>query len=143
MFNLAEVFLKKLDFALLRENLLNASSVKIESNVDIQGKFNKENNVFSVILKTDIKGFEKQIEIINISVVLEGIFVAEGKVENAPNDEAIDIFTKVKAPQILFPFVVENIHNLTLRAKVKPLIIPYIDFKKLYYESKEFSGSIH
>ncbi len=144
MFNLAEIYLKKLNFKLLRENLLNAEGIKIESKVDMNGKFIRENNTLATKLDMSIKGFDNSFEIIDIFISIEGLFVA---VDENPNlleeKEIIEIFSKVKAPQIMFPFLVENIHNLTLRAKVKPIIIPYIDFQKLYNENKEFSNSIH
>ena len=143
MFNLAEVYLRKSNFTLVRENLLKAEEIRIESKVNMNSKYIKENNMFSIILNMEIKGFDKEIEVIEVFIEIEGVFIGEAKINISPDNEALEIFSKVKAPQMLFPFISENIHNLTMRAKVKPLIIPYIDFNKLYFEEDKFSNKLH
>jgi preprotein translocase subunit SecB len=143
MFNLAEVYLRKSNFTLVRENLLKAEEIRIESKVNMNSKYIKENNMFSIILNMEIKGFDKEIEVIEVFIEIEGVFIGEAKINISPDNEALEIFSKVKAPQMLFPFISENIHNLTMRAKVKPLIIPYIDFNKLYFEENKFSNKLH
>ncbi len=143
MFNLAEVYLRKSNFTLVRENLLKAEEIRIESKVNMNSKYIKENNMFSIILNMEIKGFDKEVEVIEVFVEIEGVFIGEAKINISPDNEALEIFSKVKAPQMLFPFISENIHNLTMRAKVKPLIIPYIDFNKLYFEENKFSNKLH
>jgi preprotein translocase subunit SecB len=143
MFNLAEVYLRKSNFTLVRENLLKAEEIRIESKVNMNSKYIKENNMFSIILNMEIKGFDKEIEVIKVFIEIEGVFIGEAKINISPDNEALEIFSKVKAPQMLFPFISENIHNLTMRAKVKPLIIPYIDFNKLYFEEDKFSNKLH
>jgi len=95
-----------------------------------------------VIVNMDIKGFEDELTLLSLSIGLTGIFAKNGTQEEVP-DNALEIFSKVKAPAILFPFLLENIHTISLKSKIKPLIIPFIDFEKLYFENKKFDQIIH
>ncbi len=53
----------------------------------------------------------------------------------------MEILSRVKAPQVLFPFVMETIYSLSSKSGIKPISLPYIDFEKLYFENKKFSDS--
>ena len=138
MFSLLEIFVKKINFNLIREKVLKCEQMKIESKVDVNGKYNRKIKIMEVMLGTTIKGFENDLSILNINLELIGIF---GENENNNGDidgNALELFTKIKAPSIMYPFLLENIYSVTLKAKIKPIIVPYIDFKKLYFDSKNF-----
>ncbi len=142
MFNLLEVFVTKLNYHILRENILKTENMKIESKIDLKSQYNRKIKLLEVVISMDIKGFEEELTLLELSIELSGVFAKNDSYEE-PSENALEIFSKVKAPAILFPFIVENIHNLTLKSKIKPLIIPYIDFEKLYFENKKFDKIIH
>ncbi len=138
MFNLLEIFVKKINFNLIREKVLKCEQMKIESKVDVNGKYNRKIKIMEVMLGTTIKGFENDLSILNINLELIGIFGANENNNGDIDDNALELFTKIKAPSIMYPFLLENIYSVTLKAKIKPIIVPYIDFKKLYFDSKNF-----
>ena len=142
MFNLLEVFVTKINYNILRENVLNSKNMKIESKIDLKSKYNKKIKLLEVIIVMNIKGFEESNTLIDLFIELTGIFAKNDNFEEI-SDNALEIFSKVKAPAILFPFLLENIHSLTFRSKIKPLIVPLIDFEKLYFENKKFNNIIH
>ncbi len=138
MFNLLEIFVKKINFNLIREKVLKCEQMKIESKVDVNGKYNRKIKIMEVMLGTTIKGFENDLSILNINLELIGIFGENENNNGDIDDNALELFTKIKAPSIMYPFLLENIYSVTLKAKIKPIIVPYIDFKKLYFDSKNF-----
>ncbi len=141
MFNLLEVFVTKLNYEILRENILKSDNMKIESKIDLKSQYNRKIKLLEVVVKMNIKGFEEELTLINLSIELNGIFANNSDEE--PSENALEIFSKVKAPALLYPFLLENIHTITLKSKIKPLIVPFIDFEKLYYENKNFDHIIH
>ncbi len=144
MFYIIDVFLTKVDFTLLRENVLKCNHMKINSNFDLKSRYNRKTTILEVVLSTKTSGLEEDFNILNIDVDITGIFKLDEKFSINQgdvniDDNNLDFFTKVNAPSMLFPFLLENIHSLTQKAKIKPLIIPFIDFNKIYYEQKSFN----
>ena len=138
MFNLLEIFVKKINFNIIREKVLKCEQMKIESKVDVNGKYNRKIKIMEVMLGSTIKGFENDLNILNIEVELIGVFGENDNSSGDIDDNALELFTKIKAPTIMYPFLLENIYSVTLKAKIKPIMVPYIDFKKIYFDSKNF-----
>ncbi len=137
MLNLIEVFLKKVEFNCIREIILANQNLSMQSNININSKFSRKERILSVILEITGKGVNSNnIEPLNFIISVEGIFKLD--IHNSLNDNAMEIISKVKAPQLLFPFVLENIQSLTAKAGIKPVVLPIIDFEKIYYENKKF-----
>ena len=137
MLNLIEVFLKKVEFNCIREIILSNQNLSMQSNININSKFSRKERILSVILEITGKGVNSNnIEPLNFIISVEGIFKLD--IHNGLNDNAMEIISKVKAPQLLFPFVLENIQSLTAKAGIKPVVLPILDFEKIYYENKKF-----
>ena len=137
MLNLIEVFLKKVKFNCIREIILANQNLSMQSNININSKYLRKEKILSVILEITGKGItQNNIEPLNFLISVEGMFKLD--TETHLNDRSMEIISKVKAPQLLFPFVLENIQNLTAKAGIKPVVLPIIDFEKIYYENKKF-----
>ncbi len=138
MIQLIEVFLKKIEFNCIREIVINNQNLSMKSDININSKYNRKEKILSVILEVSGQGTtENNVIPLNFLVSVEGIFKIN--LENDLNNEAMDLISKIKAPQLLFPFVLENIQSLTSKAGIKPLILPYIDFEKLYSKRNEIN----
>jgi preprotein translocase subunit SecB len=140
MVQLKEVFLKKIEFNCIREIVLNNHNLSMKTDININSKYNRKEKILSVTLEVSGHGTtENNVIPLEFLVTIEGIFKIN--LENELNNEAMDLISKIKAPQLLFPFVLENIQNLTLRAGIKPLVLPLIDFEKLYSKKNNFNES--
>ena len=138
MLQLLEVFLRKIEFKCIRDIIIANQNLSMKSDININSKFNRKEKMLSVILEISGSGTTTSNVIpLNFSIEIEGIFKVS--ISSDLNDSAMDIISKVKAPQLLFPFIVENIQSLTSKAGIKPLILPYIDFDKIYFENKKFN----
>ncbi len=139
MLNLIDIFLKKINYSCIREIILTYQNLEMKSNLNINSRLNKKENILSVLLEVDGRGLTpNNIEAITFSITIEGIFQISEDLKNI-NDEAMEILSKVKAPQILFPFVIEKIQSLTAQSGIKPVFLPFLDFEKIYFENKQFS----
>jgi preprotein translocase subunit SecB len=61
-----------------------------------------------------------------------GIFsqIKEGSVN-------LEEYSKIHAPSLLFPYIRENISNVTMKAGMSPIVLPPMNLVKLISESKE------
>ena len=138
MLHLIEIFVKKIEFNCIREIIISNQNISMKSDININSKFNRKEKILSVILEVTGEGTTStNISPLKFLVSYEGIFKIN--ISHDLNDEAMKIISKVKAPQIIFPFILETIQNLTTKAGIKPMILPYIDFEKIYFENKNSS----
>ncbi len=138
MLHLIEIFVKKIEFNCIREIIISNQNISMKSDININSKFNRREKILSVILEVTGEGTTStNISPLKFLVSYEGIFKIN--TSHDLNDEAMEIISKVKAPQIIFPFILETIQNLTTKAGIKPMILPYIDFEKIYFENKNSS----
>ena len=102
-------------------------TINVGANVD------KETNLSNVMVKLEI--LEKEQKSLKIVCCMVGVFdLTNAKEIPVP----INDFLYVNAPAIIFPYLREIVSNMTLRAGIKPLIVPTFDFK----EMREKNGSI-
>lgn len=64
---------------------------------------------------------------IDLHVCIVGIFELEGK-----DQEYIDIFLRVNAVQILFPYLRTMVSNITSSAMMPPIVLPIINPQELF-----------
>ena len=141
MLSLVEVYLKRIKFNVIRELVILHKNIELQNNLNINSRFNRSEKLLSVILELEGKGItSNNVEAITFSISVEGTFSLDNEIGEL-SDDVMELLSKVKAPQLLFPFVIETIYNLSAKSGIKPISLPYIDFEKLYFENKKFSDN--
>ena len=108
------------------------SQVPVNVNFDISVSYKKNPNVDNEyllelrMLWNDIKSP------VIIDMVTCGIFSIEGYA----NEKEIDKELKIQGAQIIFPFMRERILNVTSNGGIAPILMPVIDFEKVYLQNK-------
>ena len=101
---------------------------KLELNGKIERIFTEDKKALLVKLELEINDENKTL---NILCRIVGIF---SQIE--PGSITLEEFAKTNAPAILFPYIRENISNVTMKAGLPPLILPPINVIKLVEESE-------
>lgn len=93
--------------------------------LDIETYYQKEDKFLWVGIKAFLTVTEKEKELLHVFVEMRGLFEAVGEPEMGT-----DTFGQVNGPAILFPFVREQMANMTLKANIPPILLPPINFVK-------------
>ena len=112
------IFLSKLEFEVLDENLENLSyelGVQCDSHVSEEGDFLIQHVTFNL-------GHEIEKPPFKFEFVFTAYFRAEG--EGSPS---LEEFSQVHAPAYIVPYARELIANMTSRSKIPTLIIPPVN----------------
>ncbi len=114
-----------------RERLVTLDPLKIVSNVDLNATTEKDIDPkkFTVFLEANYecgkKPEEGQLLVpeIKFRVKFAGIFEIEGD-----STLDFDIFSKINAPAIIFPFIREYFIGVSTKAALPPIVLPLINF---------------
>lgn len=85
-----------------------------------------DNHIAQVFV--ELKILEKELKSLKIDCCMVGLFDLT-HIEDMPF--STEDFLYINAPAIIFPYLRETVSNLTLRAGIKPLIIPTFNFKEM------------
>ena len=117
------IFLTELNFVRtpnVPDKLNYTYTINVGANVD------KATNISNVMVKLEI--LEKEQASLKITCCMIGVFDLTN-VKNLPI--SVDDFLYINAPTVIFPYLREIVSNMTLRAGIKPLIIPTFNFKEM------------
>lgn len=89
-------------------------------------------DVFSVFLDYSFKIIHKDELIINIFIKYSAEFQAEGDISLKQKED----FANINAPAMIYPFIRETIASITAKALVGNILIPPVNFVKLYEDRK-------
>ncbi len=108
-----------------REIQIDFQSSSIENQLHVETQFSEEDqpNVFGVNLIVTLKGIQNEKEVFYIHTKIGGIFSKSGETTLTE-----DVFKKVNAPAILFPFIRENIAVTALKGGLGNILLPPINF---------------
>lgn len=107
---------------------------KVEHDSEIELNYsNLKAERFAVVLQYKFKVLYNGEVILTSDIKYSGEFKAEGELK----ESVIESFANINAPAILYPFIRENIASLTSKAMVGSIIIPPVNFIKLYEEKKK------
>ncbi|MEM9886248.1 MAG: protein-export chaperone SecB [Bacteroidota bacterium] len=67
-----------------------------------------------------------------MKVAMVGIFRKKGETPLTDNE-----FKNVNAPAIIYPYIRQHIRSLSLDATIKPILLPLVNFQKLYEHNKK------
>ena len=122
------IFDKNHNFKIENKNL----QMPINVNFDISVSYKKNPNVDNEymvelrLLWNDIKSP------VIIDMVTCGIFSIEGNADESKIDEEL----KIQGAHMIFPFMRERILSITANGGIPPIIMPVIDFEKIYKQNK-------
>ncbi len=85
---------------------------------------NTEDNKFAVTLTLDYTGRQNDLIICTAKIKMLGVFE---KIGDPPLGE--DIFKKINAPAIIYPFIREHLHNISLKGGIANVLLPTVNFK--------------
>lgn len=94
-------------------------------NIDTGGDLMGEDGRFGVLLTVSIKGQIESVKVYEITVRMIGMFVKIGSPE-----PPLEIFKKINAPAIIYPYIREHVHNLNNKAGINNIILPPVNFYK-------------
>ncbi len=66
-----------------------------------------------------------------IQVTMMGIFEKIGSAQLSDNE-----FTQINAPAIIYPYIRQHIRALSLDAGIDPILIPLVNFQKVYEQNQ-------
>jgi preprotein translocase subunit SecB len=69
---------------------------------------------------------------IKILCVMVGVFSQEKE-----GSVTLEEYAKIHAPSLLFPYIRENVSNVTMKAGMPPIVLPPMNLVKLINEAKE------
>ena len=95
-----------------------------EINIDSQALESIESNKFGVTLELNFEGKQADKIICNSKIKMIGIFEVIG--EPALTE---DVFKRINAPAIIYPFIREHLHNICLKAGIVNVLLPTVNFK--------------
>ena len=81
-------------------------------------------NKFGIILKLEFTGKQLDFILCTATIKMLGVFEKIG-------DPALpeDMFKKINAPAIIYPFIREHLHNISLKANIVNVLLPTVNFK--------------
>jgi len=100
------------------------SDAKPEVHIDVNHEINGADIRCNVELKYS-SSFEGNVEL-SSRILMQGVFKQVGNPELA-----IETFAKFNAPAIIFPFLREHLASQTLKALLRPVVLPPINIKAL------------
>ena len=101
-------------------------TINVGANVD------KETNISNVVVKLEI--LEKEQNSLKIVCCMVGVFDLTNTKELTVS---VNDFLYINAPTIIFPYLRETVSSMTLRAGIKPLIIPTFNFKEMREKNQQ------
>ena len=128
-FQIRVIRLNEVHFSLIKEFQWRANEpIEIKHRVDIDYTVNDKflQVVLSVAAMSENQPFR-------FSISWEGLFVFE----ELPPKKDLDRIARINCASIIFPFVRENIADLTQRAGIPPFHLPPFNFLALYEEKQK------
>lgn len=125
------------DFSILKINFelfdktISEKNEGIPISVSFKGEdhYKKDKNILFVELEVGL--FDKEdTPPFRLAVRGRGVFKLSGEINN------IEKVARINCAAIIFPFIRETIADVTRRAGLRPLLLPPVNFQKLYAEEK-------
>lgn len=129
-YGLKDIFLVESEF---KKHIENASYqiAEIENVMNINIEHATKDKELSIYLTLNINSTFNGHELFNFKIKYCGIF-SIGNIDILP----IDVFSKANGPAIIFPFLREHVSSLSSKAGIQQILIPPLNFQKLYNEKK-------
>ncbi len=128
MYSLEGIYLIESKFDV---NLSNGENKKDKSKYEIKTGYDHQDNTLKVYVGIDFESSE-----FTASISMVGIF----KVEKEPQELPLQQFAEINAPAIIYPFIREHLANLTMKAGMKAVLLPPVNFVQLYEDRKKERG---
>ncbi|MCP9751391.1 protein-export chaperone SecB [Ferruginibacter sp. HRS2-29] len=95
-----------------------------ELNIDSEALESTDAEKFGVTLQLDFIGKQGEMNVCNSKIKMIGIFEKLGE---PPLPE--EVFKRINAPAIIYPFIREHLHNICLKAGISNVLLPTVNFK--------------
>ena len=108
--------------------------------------FKNDNNELPATfgVRVEKQGGNHYIVTLDVSVEKKDEFNAtvsiSGYCEIDDNHPQLDLMLRVNAPAILFPYARAQLSLLTAQPETEPIVLPVVNFKKIYEESRKTSS---
>lgn len=99
-------------------------SIINEISISSQAHEKTDDNKFAVTLTLDYTGRQNDLIICTSKIKMLGVFEQVGE---PPISE--EIFKKINAPAIIYPFIREHLHNICLKGGISNVLLPTVNFK--------------
>jgi preprotein translocase subunit SecB len=118
------VFLIESSF--LRDIDIDFKNVEIKNQINITPEAHETapDNKFGVTLCLEYKGKQNEKNVCSATIKMLGVFE---KIDVPALSE--DIFKKINAPAIIYPFIREHLHNICIKAGIVNIFLPTVNFK--------------
>ena len=114
-----------------RDPIINFDNLKNILDLTIDNAIDENKKEIYVTVTINYKLVHKRKIQVNSKVKMLGIFEYG---QNIPIN--IEQFAKINAPAIIFPYIREHLSNVSLKAGIKPIFLPPINFVKLAKENE-------
>jgi len=114
-----------------RETEINFQNKTTKNNINIDIKNTVKEKDINVILTLDFKSYDDVKTNIEAKIIMAGLFEA---CDSPPI--STESFVEVNAPAIIFPFVREHLSTVSLKAGIKPILLPPVNFFELAKSKK-------
>lgn len=117
-----------------REPEINFQNNQTKNDINIDIKSNVKDKIINVVETLDFRSYEKDKNNVEAKIVMAGIFESCDK-----PPVSVENFVEVNAPAIIFPFIREHLSTVSLKAGIKPILLPPVNFIELAKNRKEKS----
>ncbi|TDQ06241.1 protein-export chaperone SecB [Pedobacter metabolipauper] len=130
-FQISEIFL--LDSQFKREHKIDFQHPSFKNKVSIETdyNYNEENKILEITVLLNFSAGISNKKYISAKIIMVGIFNCSGDAQLS-----VEQFSKANGPAIMFPFLREHLASVSLKAGIKPILLPAINFIKLAAENK-------
>ena len=118
-----------------REFKIDFTHPDLNTNLNLDDNYKIDGNQLIVILTLNFETTLKEKKLIISTISMAGIFEFTEKIEEGPL--SIQNFASINAPAIIFPFIREHFATLTMKAGLKPILLPPVNFVEFAKQKKE------
>lgn len=115
-----------------RDRIIDFNDPELNNHIDIDIQNKIEKSTLFVTLTIDFYSRIKTKNKIKAKIKMLGIFAFEGK-----TPLPVKKFGEINAPAIIFPFIREHLSSVSIKAGVKPILLPPVNFVELAKIRKE------
>jgi preprotein translocase subunit SecB len=124
-FHLKGIFLTNLSFERIPEVIFDEEG-KPETEIKVDNRYNDANKQLMSKVTVNVRSIRAQTKQYLIEVSIVGIFEFSEQLDIKLKD-----FASINAPAIVFPFIREQIVSISLKAGLRPILIPVVNFAKI------------
>lgn len=130
-FQISEIFLLESQFKREHKIDFQHPSFKNKVSIETDHHFEEGSQTLEITVLLNFSAGISTRKSISSKIIMLGVFNCSGDAQLS-----IEQFSKANGPAIMFPFLREHLASVSLKAGIKPILLPAINFIKMAAENK-------